>query len=96
LFFHRNAILPVSNSSQFKHSTTSIGSTLRILPSAYFQLSQKVFLDLNLIYDVLTLESTFERFDNPALPVRQQRSRDSETYYPRQNLHLRFGIGLKL
>ncbi|MCB0733179.1 MAG: hypothetical protein H6608_05045 [Flavobacteriales bacterium] len=93
-FFYRNVVRPL-NSQSFPTTDISAGIKLALIPRVTQNLTDKLFLDVNIPIQMVTTDVTHNRVENPSFTASQQ-SISTINFMMDMKYMLRAGIGYRL
>ena len=83
-------------SDEFSTYAFQLYTRFGLVPALRFQSKKRLFFDVELPLDFIVMDYTWNRTDNPSIPLRQQRTQVMGMEIIRPPLHLRLGMGVKL
>ncbi|MEZ4847937.1 MAG: hypothetical protein R3B93_04810 [Bacteroidia bacterium] len=83
-------------SSEFSTYNVQLFTRFGLVPALRFQSEKRLFFDVELPLDFIEMYYSWNKTDNPSIPLRQQRTQVMGMEIIRPPLHLRLGMGVKL
>ncbi len=83
-------------SDSYPYKYTQIGAKMQLVARGVYNISKKVYIDLNLPFEIFNFRRSNSRYDNPTLPYELQNISEYRLDFFNNPFHFRIGVGIKI